>query len=89
MTILSWSYDNELELPIARAIAEGYRSVRPFTDEERFAFFDEATFATLRFTITRITDDAIRVGKKWQRFVERREALAALGRDRLAEMLGA
>ncbi len=87
VTVLSWSYSSELELPILRAIADGYQSVRRFTDAERLAFFDEATFAALRFTITRITDDAIRVGKKWQRFVERREALAAIGRKKLAEAL--
>lgn len=87
VAILSWSFSSELELPIARSIAAGYQEVRPLLPAEREAFLDEAVLATLRFAITRITDDAIRVGKKWQRFVQRREALEALGRDRLVTVL--
>ena len=52
------------------------------------AFFDEAVLACLRFTVTRITDDAIRVGKRWQRFVERREALEGMGRSGVREAFG-
>lgn len=88
VTILSWSYGSELSVPIARAIVEGYRSVRELGEEEREGIFDEAVLAALRFTITRITDDAARIGKKWQRFVARREAIEALGRDGVREALG-
>lgn len=88
VTFLSWSFKDELDLAIARSIVDGYRTVRELAPEERDAIYDEAIFATLRFTITRITDDAIRVGKKWQRFVERREAVERLGRRGLTEALG-
>lgn len=88
VTILSWAFGDDLIAPIARAIAEGYAEERPFGPEERAALLDEAVLATLRFTITRITDEAIRVGKRWQRFVARREALERLGRGGLAEVLG-
>jgi homoserine kinase type II len=79
VTILSWSFRDDFELPVARAIVSGYRGVRELEDTERAAFFDEAVLACLRFTVTRITDEAIRVGKRWQRFVARREALEAMG----------
>jgi homoserine kinase type II len=88
VTILSWSYGDELSFPIARAIVAGYRSVRELAHDERDALYDETILASLRFTITRITDDAIRVGKRWQRFVARREAVESVGRDRWKEELG-
>jgi homoserine kinase type II len=77
--MLSWAFSDHLEVDVMRAIAEGYRSVRPLEPREAEALHDEAVLATLRFTITRITDEAIRVGKKWQRFVARREAVERLG----------
>jgi len=79
VTILSWSFRAALDLDVARAIVAGYREVRDLEEAERDALFAEAVFAAIRFTITRITDDAIRVGKKWQRFVARREAVEQLG----------
>ncbi|MFO0739152.1 MAG: homoserine kinase [Labilithrix sp.] len=88
VTILSWSYGATLDLSIARALVEGYRSVRELERADREVLFDEMRLAALRFTITRITDDAIRVGKRWQRFVERRQAVEALGSKGLAEALG-
>lgn len=88
VTILSWSFRDALDLEIARAIVRGYRDVRELEDTEREGFFAETVFAALRFTITRITDDAIRVGKKWQRFVARREAVEQLGPKGLPEAFG-
>lgn len=88
VTILSWSYGSTLDLSIARALVEGYRSVRELERADREVLYDEMLLAALRFTITRITDEAIRVGKRWQRFVERRQAVEALGRHGLSEALG-
>jgi len=88
VTILSWTYGSELDLDLARAMVRGYRSVRELEPGDREVLYDEAIFASLRFTITRITDDAIRVGKRWQRFVERREAIERLGRTGFLEALG-
>ncbi len=89
VTILSWSYGSTFDTDVSRAIVRGYRTVRELEPVEREAFYDEAVFACLRFTVTRITDDAIRVGKRWQRFVERREAIERLGREGLQrEVLG-
>ncbi|MBX3228040.1 MAG: homoserine kinase [Labilithrix sp.] len=88
VAILSWSYGSTLDLGIARALVEGYRSVRELERADRAVLYDELLLAALRFTITRITDDAIRVGKRWQRFVERRHAIESLGRQGVAEALG-
>jgi homoserine kinase type II len=79
VTILSWSYGAVLDPAIARALVAGYRSERELLPADRAALYSEAIFAALRFTITRITDDAIRVGKRWQRFVERRVAIETMG----------
>ncbi len=87
VTILSWSFRDAFDMQVARAIVAGYREVRELEEAERDALFAEAVFAALRFTITRITDDAIRVGKKWQRFVARREAIEQLGAAGLREAL--
>lgn len=88
VTILSWAFGSELDTNVARAIVRGYRSVRELEAADREVLYDEAIFAALRFTITRITDEAIRVGKRWQRFVERREAIERLGPRGLLEVLG-
>jgi homoserine kinase type II len=88
VTILSWSFRDAFDHAIGRSIVAGYREVRELEPSEREALYAEAIFATLRFTITRITDDAIRVGKKWQRFVARREALERMGPSGLREALG-
>jgi homoserine kinase type II len=88
VTILSWSYGSTFDPAVASAIVRGYQSVRPLEAGDREVLYDEARFAALRFTITRITDDAIRVGKRWQRFVERREAVERLGPKGFLEALG-
>ena len=88
VTILSWSFRDTFDLAIVRAVVAGYQTVRPLSSAEREAIHAEAIFAALRFTITRITDNAVRVGKRWQRFVARREALEQLGPTGLREALG-
>lgn len=88
VTILSWSYGSTFDTSIASAIVAGYRSVRELEAGDREVLYDEAIFAATRFTITRITDDAIRVGKRWQRFIERREAIERLGPRGFLEALG-
>lgn len=88
VTILSWAFGSELDVSLAAGVVRGYRSVRELEPGDREVLYDEALFAALRFTITRITDDAIRVGKRWQRFVERRRAVERLGLEGLLEILG-
>lgn len=88
VTVISWSFRDAFDWEIARALVDGYRELRELEPVEREGIFTEAIFAALRFTVTRITDDAVRVGKKWQRFVARREALEQLGPQGLREALG-
>jgi len=88
VTILAWSFRDELDTAVARAVLDGYGGVRPLIAAEREALHAEAVFASLRFTITRITDEAIRVGKRWQRFVARREVLEGWGEAGFRERLG-
>ena len=94
--VLSWCVGDDLEPHLARAMREGYEGARPLSDVERRGLLAEGSFAALRFTITRITDYALRQGaagprvvKDWQRFLFRFERLHALGEDGLRNALGA
>jgi len=88
VTLLSWTYGDAFDFALGRALCDGYRAERALAPAERAALFDEAVFATLRFTVTRITDEAIRIGKRWQRFAGRRAALEVLGADAFVARLG-
>ena len=88
VTILSWSYGEVLEARLASAMREGYERVRELSEAEKGGLWAEGSFAALRFTITRITDYAMRKGaagprviKDWGRFMKRFEKLQALGEE--------
>lgn len=91
--LLSWTYGDALDLGLARAMIDGYEGVRPLTSAERRGFYEEARFAALRFTVTRITDYAMRVTdgprviKDYRRFQARFDALTTLGPARLTDAL--
>ncbi|HEV3194018.1 MAG TPA: homoserine kinase [Polyangiaceae bacterium] len=92
--VLSWCVGDDLEPHLARAMRQGYERVRPLSDAERRGLLAEGSFAALRFTITRITDYALRqraagprVVKDWQRFLFRFERLQALGEEGLLNAL--
>jgi homoserine kinase type II len=93
VTALAFCTFDRFETPIARAMIEGYTSVRPLTTGEIDRLFDDACFAALRFTITRITDYELRprgkgVYKDYRRFAMRLENLEALGDLGLRTELG-
>ncbi|HEX7600535.1 MAG TPA: homoserine kinase [Polyangiaceae bacterium] len=86
VTMLAFGYGDGLELPLLKAMVAGYEGERPLGPKERAGLFAEARAAALRFTITRITDYAMRnagagprVLKDWRRFQARQDALVALG----------
>ena len=86
VTMLAFGYGEALELPLLRAMVRGYEAERPLEPAERVGLFAEARAAALRFTITRITDYAMRseaagprVLKDWRRFQARQDALVAVG----------
>jgi homoserine kinase type II len=94
VTVLAWCVGDDLVPALASAMREGYETVRPLSEVEKRALLIEGCFGALRFTITRITDYAMRkaatgprVVKDWQRFMMRFEKLEALGRAGLEEIL--
>ena len=93
VTLLAWSYGEGFDAGIARAIVRGYGAVRALVSSERAGLFEEARFAALRFTVTRITDYAMRAGdgrvmKDWRRFADRLAALDAMGERGFADWTG-
>jgi homoserine kinase type II len=95
VTVLSWSVGDDFHPTLAGALTAGYEGVRPLSAVEKRGLYAEARFASLRFTITRITDYAMRteahgarVVKDWRRFLKRFEMLEALGSDGLLRSLG-
>jgi homoserine kinase type II len=96
VTVLAWSFKDSLDEPIARSIAEGYTAVRSLSNAERRGLAAEGAIAALRFTITRITDDAMRAletgraprpDKDYRRFLRRLECLEALGHEGVERVL--
>ncbi len=86
-TMLAWCVGDELSDELACGLLRGYAEVRPLPESDIDALHAEGMFAALRFTITRITDFAMRknegpaVVKDWRRFWMRYEALKARGED--------
>ncbi|HEX3346176.1 MAG TPA: homoserine kinase [Polyangiaceae bacterium] len=96
VTVLSWCFGDELDPRLASALREGYEAVRPLGEAERNSLWAEGSFAALRFTVTRITDYAMRTGaagprvvKDWSRFMKRFQRLQALGVAGTRALLGA
>jgi homoserine kinase type II len=94
VTVLSWCFGDDLDPRLASAMRAGYESVRPLSPAERRGLHAEARFAALRFTVTRITDYAMRAGaagprvvKDWRRFMKRFEKLEILGSQGLQAVL--
>jgi homoserine kinase type II len=95
VTLLAWCVGDALDPTLARPLCEGYVAVRPLSEQERRGLWAEGCFAAMRFTITRITDYAMRTGttgprvvKDWRRFQGRFEELRALGPAGLRAVLG-
>lgn len=96
VTVLSWCFGDDLDAGLASAMREGYEEVRPLEEHEKRGLAAEGAFAALRFTVTRVTDYAMRTGaagprvvKDWGRFMKRFEKLRALGPDGVRRLLGA
>jgi homoserine kinase type II len=96
VTVLSWCFGDDLDGALASSMREGYVRVRPLAESEAQALGGEGSFAALRFTVTRITDYAMRttsagprVVKDWRRFMKRFEKLQDLGPDGVRRLLGA
>jgi homoserine kinase type II len=94
VTMLAFTYGDDFEWPLARALVRAYDAVRPLSDAEWHGLRRVAMGAAARFAVTRITDFHLREGvgervhKDFRRFLARLDALAALDDDALAARLG-
>jgi homoserine kinase type II len=85
VTVLAWCYGSDLDESLARALFRGYAGVRKLDPPELAALGVEGRIAALRFTVTRITDFAMRTGlgervtKDYRRFWARHERIVSLG----------
>jgi homoserine kinase type II len=85
VTVLAWCYGSDLDESLARAMFRGYAGVRRLSRPELSALGTEGRIAALRFTVTRITDFAMRTGlgervtKDYRRFWARHERIVSLG----------
>ena len=91
--LLSWCYADAFDPELARAMVRGYETIRPLEAAEKRALYTEMLFGAVRFTITRITDYAMRGGegrvmKDWRRFLARASALEAMGQSGFDAMCG-
>jgi homoserine kinase type II len=92
VALLAWCFGDDLELPLARALVDGYVASRPLEAETRVALFDQASFACARFATTRITDFELRprgtgVYKDFRRWLAREASLRRLGEGGLDRAL--
>lgn len=94
VTLLAWTYGGAFSPPLARALVAGYQAVRPLPPVDRVALFTEARLAALRFTITRITDYAMRAhlgantGRDFRRFWVRYTSITEMGADGWEALVG-
>ena len=96
VTVLAWCVGDDLDGHLGQAMMSGYDAVRPLSARERQGLWAEASFGALRFTITRITDYAMRSGaegprvvKDWRRFMMRFDKLRMLGAAGFRAWIGA
>jgi homoserine kinase type II len=93
VTMWAWCYTDQLEIPRFQALLRGYRQVRSWDKQDLESFYMQAQLAALRFTVTRITDYAMRSGQSaneqrdFQRFWARYQALIAQGERGIQTLL--
>lgn len=96
VTMLAWCFGDDFAPALVGSLVRGYESVRVLDGAEREGVHVEACLAAVRFTITRITDYAMRpalpddrrVMKDWRRFLARLDALEAMGAVGLRGLTG-
>lgn len=94
VTWLAWCYGDTFDRGTSQALFRGYASLRPLTAADRAALYDEVRFAALRFSITRITDYAMRahlganVPRDHRRFLARLAFVEERGPRGLLDLVG-
>jgi homoserine kinase type II len=93
VTMLAWCVGEAFDWRLARSLVRGYETVRPLEPNERRGLLAEGCMAAIRFSVTRITDYAMRDGvgprviKDYRRFLMRLRALEELGPRGLEDAL--
>lgn len=94
VVFLAWCYGDDFRWAEARALFEGYTSVRPLEPSEITALRTLCLAGAARFSTTRILDFHLRSGgvgervmKDYRRFLARASTLAALGNAELVAKL--
>lgn len=81
VTLLAWCFGDGLEPALARAMVEGYLTVRSLSSREQECMVGEGSVACLRFATTRLTDFSLRApegtepARDYRRFLGRLESL--------------
>jgi homoserine kinase type II len=94
VTALAWCVGDDFDPRLFRAMLDGYKAIRRLSDAERRALHAEGCAAALRFTMTRLTDYAMRVTdgprvvKDWRRFKKRFDTLDAFDAERFLAFVG-
>lgn len=93
VTLLAWCCSDRLDWQLARAMVDGYRSVRQLSPAEWTGLWWTMRLACLRFATTRISDVFLKGGyppgyKDYRRFLQRLDAVEALTPEELAVTLG-
>ena len=88
VALLAFCFTDRFDWPVARALVSSYERAYGLQSVPKEALYWDACFGTVRFTITRITDSAMRGGRKdFRRFLARQAELFALGAAGFAEAL--
>ncbi len=88
VALLAFSFRDRFDWVVAKALVSSYERVYGLHSAPTEALYWDACFGAIRFTITRITDSAMRGGKKdFRRFLARQAELFALGPDGFAVAL--
>ncbi len=88
VALLAFCFRERFDWVIARSLVSSYEAAYGLHSAPKEALYWDACFGTVRFTITRITDSAMRGGKKdFRRFLARQAELFALGPAGFAEAL--
>jgi homoserine kinase type II len=93
VTLLAWCCGDRLDFTLGRALVDGYRKERELSPLEWQGLWWTMRLACLRFATTRMTDIYLKGTypegyKRYQRFLERLDAVEALTAEELAETLG-
>jgi homoserine kinase type II len=88
VALLAFSFRDRFDWEVGKALVSSYEREFDLHSVPKEALYWDACFGAVRFTVTRITDSAMRGGKKdFRRFLARQAELFSLGPKGFAEAL--